>query len=182
MRRLGTLTLGVLASAALSSAVLAQAVPSQSGPAAKELIDLMTKAKTDCVVRASNVFGGYVAALHVPGAKLTVVSARFLDTRAMEYKVYQKDCMGAYADLSAAMDAVDRVVIDDIAGDGLVAMPKKDVPRDGITREGKSVKFDGDPKLLKQQKSTPDEFQKNFSSADTTYSELLRLLTAELKK
>lgn len=182
MHRLGRIALGVFIGTVVAGTAVS-ARQTQSGAAAKELIDLMAKAKTDCVVASHNaVFGGYVAALNVPGAKLTVVTARFNDTRAMEYKVYQKDCMGAYADLSAAIDAKERITVDDIAGDGLVALPKKDVPRDAITRDGKLVKLDGDAKVLKQQKITPEEFAKTFAAADETYAQLLRLLSAELKK
>lgn len=182
MRSLGSVALGVCVGVAMAgSTVMAQ--QAQSGAAAKELADLMMKAKTDCVVVQHNaVFGGYVAALLIPGAKMTVVTARFNDTRAMEYKVYHKDCMGAYADLSAAVDAQERVTVDDIAADGLVALPKKDVPRDSITREGKTTKFDGEKNALKQAKITPDDFSKAFTTADETYFKLLLLLSAELKK
>lgn len=183
MRRLGTIALGLVVGVGLGGTVTLRAQAPQSAAAAREVADLMTKAKIDCVVTDHNaVFGGYVAALNVPGAKLTVVTARFKDTTSMVYRLYKKDCMGAYEDLSAAVDAMDRVVIDDISGDGLVAMPKNDVPRDAITRDGKTTKFDGNPKVLKQQKVTPEEFAKTFASADETYTQLLRLLSAELKK
>jgi hypothetical protein len=182
MRTLGYIALGIFVGTVVAGTTL-QARQVQSGAAAKELIDLLTKAKTDCVVTSHNaVFGGYIAALHIPGAKLTVVTARFADTRAMEYKVYHKDCMGAYADLSAAIDAKDRVTVDDINADGLIAIPKSETPRDSITRGGIVTKIDGDPKLLKKLKVVPEEFAKTFSSADETYTQLLRLLSAELKK
>lgn len=183
MRRLGTIALGVVVSVGLGGAVALEAQAAQSAALAKEVAGLMTQAKKDCVVMEHNaVFGGYVAALNVPGAELTVVTARFKDTTSMAYKLYKKDCMGAYQDLTAAIDAMDRVVIDDIGADGLVAMPKKDMPRDSIARDGKTIKLDGDSKVLKQQKVTPEEFAKTFASADETYTQLLRLLSAELKK
>ncbi len=184
MRNLATLALGLAVGVGSVNTVLAQAPPpAASVAAAKEVVALMTKAKTDCIaIDNSAVFGGYVGALLIPGAKLTVVSARFKDTTSMTYKLYQKDCMGAYADLSAAIDALDRVVVDDISADGLIAMPKKDAPRDGITRDGKTIKFDGDKNALKQIKMTPEDFTKTFSSADETYTQLLLLLSKELKK
>lgn len=183
MQTLGTIALGLVVGVGLGGAVTLRAQSSKSAAPAKEVAALMTKAKMDCVVMENNtVFGGYVAALNVPGAELTVVSARFKDTTSMAYKLYKKDCMGAYEDLNAAVDAMDRVVIDDIGADGLVATPKKDMPRDSIARDGKTIKLDGDSKVLKQQKVTPEEFAKTFASADETYTQLLLLLSAELKK
>lgn len=185
MRRWEMIAVGLVVGLSATATVVAQAPPpaAKSIAAAKEVADLMAKAKTDCVaIDNSSVFGGYVAALLIPGAKLTVVSARFKDTTAMAYKLYQKDCMGAYADLNAAVDAVDRVVVDDIGADGLMAVPKKDAPRDGITRDGKTMKFDGSKDQLKQAKMTPDDFNKAFASADETYTQLLLLLSKELKK
>ncbi len=183
MWKLGTIALGVCVGVGLAGPVALRAQAAQSAALAKEVAALMTAAKKDCVVMEHNaVFGGYVAALNVPGAELTVVTARFKDTTAMAYRLYKKDCMGAYEDLNAAVGAMDRVVIDDIGADGLVAMPKNDMPRDSVTRDGKTIKLDGNPKVLKQQKVTPDEFAKTFASADETYTQLLRLLSAELKK
>lgn len=184
MRRLGTLALGLIVGVGSAPVLLAQQPPAaQSVAAAKEVVDLMTKAKKDCVaVEHSSIFGGYVAALLIPGAKLTVVTARFKDTTSMAYKLYQKDCMGAYADLSAAVEAVERVTIDDISADGLVAIPKKDTPKDAITIENKTTKFDGSKDALKQAKMTAEDFNKQFAGADETYTKLLRLLSAELKK
>ncbi len=183
MRTLGTLGLGLLMGLSSMATLVAQQTAAQSSAAAKEVADLMAKANKDCVaMEHPSVFGGYVAALSIPGAKLTVVTARFKDTTAMTYKLYQKDCMGAYADLNAAVDAMDRVIIDDINADGLVATPKKDTPLDGITREGKTEKFDGDKNALKKLKMTPEDFAKSFTSADDLYTQLLRLLSVELKK
>lgn len=186
MRRLGTFVMGVVMGTGSVATVVAQQPPppaAQSIALAKEVVGLMTKGGKDCVAIENNtVFGGYVAALLIPGAKLTVVSARFKDTTSMTYKLYQKDCMGAYSDLSAAVDAMDRVVVDDITADGLVAMPKKDTPKDGITIENKTLKFDGSKDALKQAKITAEDFNKQFGTADDTYSKLLRLLSAELKK
>ena len=55
-------------------------------------------------------------------------------------------------------------------------------PRDSITPEGKTTKFDGEKNALKQAKITPDDFSKAFTTADETYFKLLLLLSAELKK
>jgi hypothetical protein len=177
------LVFGIGSTAGVTAVQTAPLAPPQSTNVAREVSDLMVKSNKECVVMEHpSVFGGYIAALNVPGAKLTVITARFKDTTAMAYKLYKKDCMGAYADLSAAIDALDRFVVDDIGGDGLVAVPKKDMPLDSITRDGKTTKFDGDVKLLKKQKIPVEDFAKSFATADEAYAELLRLLSGELKK
>ena len=97
MRSLVTLAVGLVVGMGSIGTVMAQAPPpAQSGAVAREVADLMNKAKKDCVaMEHPSVFGGYVAALSIPGVKLTVVTARFKDTTAMAYRIYQKDCMGA---------------------------------------------------------------------------------------
>ncbi len=187
MQILGSLVVGLVVGMSSFATVVAEQAPpppvAQSIVATKDVVDLMTKGNRECVVMEHNsVFGGYVAALLIPRAKLTVVMARFTDTTSMAYKLYQKDCMGAYADLTAAVDAMERVIVDDINANGLIALPKKDAPKDAFTREGKTMKFDGDKAALKQAKMTADDFNKAFAGADETYTQLLLLLSKELKK
>ena len=89
--------------------------------------------------------------------------------------------MGGYADLNAAVTASDRVIINDLGADGVVAYPKKDAPRDGISRGGKEVKLDGSNNALKASKVTVIDFQKAFNDAEQVYATYLRLLIARLK-
>ena len=154
----------------------------QSPALAKELVAELAKKKQECVIaKDPDVAGQYIAALHLPGLQLLVVSAKFADTAGMDFRMFSGDCMNGYADINAAVTATDRVVINDLGADGLVAIPKKEAPRDGITRGGKEVKLDGDLKSLKAAKITPEEFQKTFNDAEQTYSTYLRLLIARLK-
>jgi hypothetical protein len=170
-----------LAAFAAGAGVYARQAAS-TGPA-KELATLLTSAKTDCVfAKVPSDTGRYVAALNVAGVQMLVVSAKFNDQTAMEYRAYTKDCMGAYADLNSAADAQERIIIEDMGADGLVALPKKDAPRDGVNRSGKTMKLDGDPKLLKKEKIAPEVFDKTFHEADEMYVHWLRLLLSELKK
>jgi hypothetical protein len=149
---------------------------------AKELVAELAKKKTDCVLaKDPSVPGQYVAALHVSGLQLLVVSAKFADTQSMEFRMFSGDCMNGYADINAAATATDRVIINDLGADGLNAMPKKDAPRDGITRGGKEMKLDGDKNALKAAKLTPEDYLKTFNEADASYSAYLRLLLDRLK-
>ena len=172
-----------VALAATMGAVSAAARQAPQSPAlAKELVGELAKKKIDCVIaKDPEVAGQYIAALHLPGLQLLVVSAKFADPQGMEFRMFSGDCMNGYADLNAAVTATDRIVINDLGADGLNAMPKKDAPRDGITRGGKELKLDGDPKVLKAAKVTPDEYLKTFNDAEQTYSTYLRLLIARVK-
>lgn len=162
--------------------VAARQTPTQSPALAKELVAELAKKKQDCIIaKDPEVAGQYIAALHLPGLQLLVVSAKFADTGPMEFRMFSGDCMGGYADINAAVTATDRVVINDLGADGLVALPKKEAPRDGISRGGKEVKLDGDPKVLKAAKLTSEDFQKTFNDAEKAYATYLRLLIARLK-
>jgi hypothetical protein len=170
---------GVMGSVPLAAR---QSQPAQSPALAKDLVAELTKKKQDCVLaKDPEVAGQYIAALHLPGLQLLVVSAKFADPAGMEFRMFSGDCMGGYADLNAAVTATDRIVINDLGADGLVAVPKKEAPRDGITRGGKELKLDGSSNGLKAAKMTPDDFQKTFNDAEQTYSTYLRLLIARLK-
>jgi hypothetical protein len=155
----------------------------QSPALAKELVAELGKKKLDCVfAKDPSTPGQYIAALHVPGLQLIVVSAQFDNPGNMEFRLFSADCMGAYVDMNAAVTAKNRLSINDIGADGLVANPKKNAPRDGITRGGgDEVKLDGDSKALKAAKMTPDEFQKMFDEAETAYAGYLKVLIARLK-
>ena len=163
-------------------AVAAQQTPTQSPALAKELVAELAKKKQDCILaKDPGVPGQYIAALHVSGLQLLVVSAKFADPAGMEFRLFSIDCMGGYADINAAVTATDRIVINDLGADGLVATPRKDAPRDGISRGGKELKLDGNPRALKASKVTPEDFQKTFGAAEQTYAMYLRLLIARLR-
>ena len=163
-------------------AVSVAARQTQSPALAKELVAELAKKKQECVIaKDPEVAGQYIAALHLPGLQLLVVSAKFADPAGMDFRIFSGDCMNGYADINAAVTGTDRIVINDLGADGLVAMPKREAPRDGISRGGKELKLDGSPNALKAAKVTPEEFQKTFNDAEQTYSTYLRLLIARLK-
>jgi hypothetical protein len=163
-------------------AVPVSARQTQSPALAKDLVAELSKKKQDCVLaKDPEVAGQYIAALHLPGLQLLVVSAKFADPAGMEFRMFSGDCMGGYADINAAVTATDKIVINDLGADGLVAVPKKEAPRDGVTRSGKELKLDGSSNGLKAAKMTPEDFQKTFNDAEQTYSTYLRLLIARLK-
>lgn len=166
--------------------IIATGIPAsaqaQSPALAKELVAGLASKKLDCVAaKDPSHEGQYVAALHLPGVQLLVVSARFADPTAMDFRLFSGDCMGAYADLNAAVTAQDRVIYNDLGADGLNAAPKKDAPRDGITKAGAEMKFDADKTALKAAKLSPDAYQKLFADADTQYADFLKLLLDRLK-
>ncbi len=162
--------------------VAAQQATTESSALAKALVAELAKKKQDCILaKDPEVPGQFIAALHLPGLQLLVVSAKFADPAGMDFRMFSSDCMGGYADLNAAVTATDRVVFNDLGADGLVALPKKEAPRDGVTRGGKEVKIDGSNNALKAAKITAGDFQKTFNDAEHMYSGYLKLLIARLK-
>ena len=178
-----TLAAGIAVALAVSmGAVNVAARQTQSPALAKELVAELAKKKIDCVLAKNPaVAGEYIAALNVSGLQLLVVSAKFVDPAGMEFRMFSSDCMGGYADLNAAVTATDRVVINDLGADGLVAMPKKDAPRDGVSHGGKETKLDGNSNALKAAKITAEDFQRTFNETEATYSGYLKLLIERLK-
>jgi hypothetical protein len=166
----------------LAATSLPLAAQAQSPALAKELVAGLTSKKLECVAAKDPAHEGqYVAALHLPGLQLLVVAARFADPTSMDFRLFSGDCMGAYADLNAAVTAQDRVIYSDLGADGLNAAPKKDAPRDAVTKAGAEMKFDADKNALKTAKLTPDEYQKRFAEADAQYADFLKLLLGRLK-
>lgn len=178
--RILTAGLAVALTGAMGVSLAAQ--QTESPALAKQLVAALGEKKLDCVfAKDPSTPGQYVAALHVAGLQLIVVSAQFADPANMEFRMFSADCMGAYVDMNAAVTAKNRLIINDIGADGLVANPKKNAPRDGVTRGADEIKLDGDSKALKAAKMTPEEFQKTFDEIESTYSGYLKLLIARLK-
>ncbi len=155
---------------------------------AKELVALLQSKKLDPPVYAAHadVDGRFVAVLLIPGVQLLVVAAQYERPTDIDYRIYNKDFMGAYSDLRASVLSKNRVVIEDAFCDGLVAQPGKDqlVSDSASIESGKHV-FDGvfaDPKKRDPKKISLEDYSKNFSSADQQYSTLLDLLLTQLKK
>ena len=159
---------------------------STSTPGAKEFVSLLEARKLEAfAVRDEANAGQFIAALHVPGVQLMVVSALYKQPSHIEYRLYHKDYMSAYQDLRSGMLADNRIIIVDSSGDGLLAIPRKDTGRDTYTASGTAQTFDGDfadPRRKNQKKISQDDYFKAYGEADARYAKLLEILLVELKK
>lgn len=180
----------LLAAAAAAATLYAQAPTpppaSTSTSAAKELVSLLEARKLDAFAARDEANAGqFIAALHIPGVQLLVVSAVYKQPSHIEYRLYHKEYMAAYQDLRSGILADNRIIIEDVSSDGLIAIPRKDTGRDTYTVSGTARVFDGDyadPRRRNQKKISQEDYFKAYGDADATYAKLLQTLLAELKK
>jgi hypothetical protein len=177
---------------ALAPSLSAQAPPAPSGTSAsaakvKELIGLMQSKKLEAIAaKDPEGSGRYVAALHIPGVQLLVVSAAYEKPSELDARIYYKDFMNAYVDLNTSVHSSDKTFIEDALCDGLIALPVKgNLARDSVRLGTDQQVFDGDfagPNQRNSKKVPHDVYQKRFSTAEERYVRVLGLLIEEMKK
>ena len=176
----------VLALAASVSPAFAQASMPKSAAQAKELQALMQSKKIEAFAARDPLrTDRFVAVLGVAGIQLLVVAADYDRPSDIEYRLYQKDYMGAYADLKSSILAKERIYVEDMSCDGLRALPAKGQIGDTVVLGVQKQVFDGDfadGKKKNDKKISQDDYMKVFQTADDRYSTLLGHLIAELKK
>ena len=162
-----------------SFAVPAAAQDLKSGDVAKQLTQLLDSKKLDtiAVADAKNP-GTYVAAMHIPGAQLLVVSAKYAAPAMLTELLARKDFRGVYIELSSASIQSSKVLVMDAYANGLMHKPSGGQPADSIERGGAVSTFDGG---WKKAKVTEADYMKTFGEADAAYVELLQLLLTQLK-
>jgi hypothetical protein len=183
----------VMTGLALSGAVLvgfaggvqAQAPASASAAKAKELVTLMKGKKLEAFAMRESVFESrFVATLVTPDVETLLVSALYSRPSDIDYYIYNKDYNRAYGDLVSGQLASDRFLVEDILGDGLMAVPGKNGVSDAVTTAGAKQLFEGpaDPKKHNDKRMPAEEYGKKFDLADKHYAALLDTLIQELKK
>jgi hypothetical protein len=165
--------------AILSVPAAAVAQDVKSGDLAKQLTTLMATKKLESVAApdAANP-GTYVAALHIPGAQLLVVSAKYTQPSLLSDLIARKDFRGVYVELTSASIQSSKLLVMDAYGNGLLAKPSGDQPADSIDRAGTESRFDWG---WKKAKIPEADYMKNFTDADAAYAHLLQLLVDHLK-
>jgi hypothetical protein len=160
-------------------------LPEPTSPApAKVVVGLLQAHKLEAfAAKDPSAAGRFVAVLSIPEVQLLVVSATYERPTDIEYRIYQKDFMGAYMDLSASRLAKDRVFVEDVVADGLQPIPAKDGPGDSFTLDAERRTFDGvfSKKPNDKKKIWREDYIKAFSGADATYTRLLAVLADALK-
>jgi hypothetical protein len=162
-----------------SLAVPAAAQDLKSGDVAKQLTQLLESKKLDTIAVAdSKNPGTYIAAMHIPGAQLLVVSAKYAAPAMLTELLARKDFRGVYVELSSASIQSSKVLVMDAYANGLMPKPSGDQPADSVDRGGTVSTFDGG---WKKAKIAEADYMKSYSDADAAYKELLTLLVNHLK-
>ena len=171
----------------VSAQTSASPATSASAAKVKELIGLMQSKKLEAIAaRDPEGSGRYVAALHIPGVQLLVVSAVYNKPSELDSRIYYKDFMNAYVDLNTSVHSSDKTFIEDALCDGLIALPgKNNLARDSVKLGAEQQVFDGDfagPNQRNSKKVSHEVYQKRFTTAEARYMRVLGLLIEEMKK
>jgi hypothetical protein len=154
--------------------------PSKSGPLALALSKDLEARKLQYIAAPDpGEEGRYVAAMHMAGVQISVISAKYAAPALIREKLLSNKYQDIYVDLSSASERSSRILIDDLKGDGILRTKPKNPPFDFYETAGKKVIFDSD---WRKQKLTQDEYTKALESADELYARLLGLLAEEAKK
>lgn len=182
VRRTISGTLLAAAVAALLPAVPAaeEAKPSKSAVSAAALTKRLQAANLQYIATKDPTEPGrFVAAMHLPGAQLMIVSAKYASPALLNEKVLLGKFQDAYIDLNSASELASRVIVEDLRADGFTLTKTKDTTRDSFESGGKRVVFDFD---WKKQKLTQAEYFSTLEQADAQYARMLELLLAEASK
>jgi len=175
----------VAAMLAGASMVSAQAPASMSAAKVKELTALMKAKKLEAFAMRESLFENrFLAVMVSPDVQTLAVSALYSRPTDIEYWIYQKDYAHAYGDLVSGTMATERFYVQDILGDGLMAVPVKPGVADTVTMGGAKQLLEGfaDPKKKNDKRMALDAYTKIFSDADKKYCSLLDAVMTELKK
>jgi hypothetical protein len=163
----------------------AQESVSKSAAVTKELVTVLDgRVEAGMAFLAAKLPDGpshYVGALYLQSVpQLLVVTAQYDPSVLMDGRLGKKDYREAYTDLNSASKMGTRVFYEDLLANGLLATREEGSPFDMYTgKDGKLVKFDGDPK---SSKLTDEEYAKVFATADAAYARAIQSLLAEAKK
>jgi hypothetical protein len=154
--------------------------PSKSGPLAVALSkDLEARKLQYIAARDPGEEGRYIAAMHLSGVQISVISAKYAVPELIREKLLGNKYQDIYVDLSSASERASRILIDDLKGDGILRSKPKSPPFDFYEAGGKKVTFDFD---WRKQKISQEEYAKALETADELYARLLGLLAEEAKK
>ena len=182
--RVGRMALGTVLAATLGVTGAASAADdaktSKSSVQAAALAKQLNLAKLQYIATKDPTEPGrFVAAMHVPGSQLMIVSARYGAPALLNEKVLLGKFQDAYIDLNSASEAATRVIVEDLRADGFALTKSKDTLRDSFESNGKRVVFDFD---WRKQKLSQAEYFSTLEAADSQYARMLELLIAEAAK
>jgi len=167
----------LLAILLVSPAVDETGAQRQASPeAARALVSALTKAGLDTVAAADPAEpGSFVAALHIEGGQLLVVSTRHPSDAAVTHRIAARQYRDVYLDLQGTPTPKGKFFVQDAGADGIVDAKRGSGSVDVLYEDGVTqTMFNGDPK---SQKLTEAQYEAKLESADARYARILTLLT-----
>jgi hypothetical protein len=165
-------------SMACAAPAIAQA--SKSSPLAAELVKKLEEANLRSIAAKDTERPGFfVAANHIPGVQLLVVSAKSSAPDYVEYVLGAGKYEEVYASLNGASAPEQKLFVQDMGSDGLHLKPEDGEPIDIAYREVATMTvFNGE---WKRQKLSEKEYVQAFDDVDSHYARALSLLLERLK-
>jgi hypothetical protein len=152
-----------------------------SPEAARELVRALDSAGREDIATVDSADSGtFVAALHVPGGLMLVVSARHPSVEGLTHRIAARQYRDVYLDLQGTPTPQHKFFVQDSGADGISnARPEGGgvdvLYEDDVTQ----TLFNGQPKA---QKLTPAEYAARLAATDARYASLLTLLTAAARE
>jgi hypothetical protein len=164
----------------LAYATTAVAQESKSGALAAELVSQMVKSGQLAVAaKDSERPGFFVAATHVPGVQLLVVSARSSAPDYIEYVLNAGKYDEVYASLNGASASEGKLFVQDMGADGVLLKPQNGGPIDVAYRDVNIMTiFNGN---WKKQNLSEQQYGEAFQAVDSGYARALSLLLEKFK-
>jgi hypothetical protein len=162
----------------VSAIAVAEARTSASSAIAKDVVRLMEQRGMDSIAAADpQEPGRFVAALHIEGGQLLVVSGLHPAVEALRQRLAAGAHRDVYLDLQGTPSPKGKFFVMDAGSDGLYDGPDgSDV--DVVFRDGEStVRFDGNAKA---QSLTDAAYARDFADADMQYVHDLDVLKSVL--
>ena len=124
--------------------------------------------------------GTFVAALHVPGGLMLVVSARHPSVEGLTQRIAARQYRDVYLDLQGTPTPQHKFFVQDSGANGISNARSEGGGVDVLYEDGVTqTLFNGEPKA---QKLTPAQYAARLAAADARYARLLTLLTAAARE
>ena len=164
---------------ALSIATAPLVSAGTSAELAADLVKLMEQRSLDTIAAAHPTDPGrFIAAMHLKGAQLLVISGRYSAPALMKEALIKGDYRKVYLDLNAAADKQGRLFITDSQANGLRVVPDKNAPFDISWRDMTAqILYNND---WKGQKLNEAGYRKRFTEDETEYAAMLEILKSSL--
>jgi hypothetical protein len=148
-----------------------------SADLSKQLTELLVAQHSDAVAAADpDTPGRFVAALVFPNSQMLVVSAAYPAPAQLLQQIAAKDYRDVYLTLQQAGSREGKLFFQDMGGDGL----RRDADAVDVLYENGVDQFLFD-RAHRPRGLSDSAFQQKFSSSETTYARLLRVLIDQLK-